>query len=347
LPLERLRAAAQAGFELGWWRELQTMGLPAILVPEAQGGLGLGVLDAAVAAEALGWGCVPGGYASVAVMAPLLVRGCASATQQTSWLAAMARGEMRIAVALDTSDAAPPLSLARGRLTGRASGALDGDGATHFLVMPGNGHPVLVDAAARGVKAQVRPSLDRTRSLCDIDFDDAAADVLDTARDAPAVAQRALRAGRIVLAADALGAAQRMLDSAVAWAGERVQFGRVVGSFQGLKHTLAEAVTMLEPCRALVWQAAHAHDQDASDAALLACHAKAHVGDVTREVARMSTEAHGGMGFTELLGLHFWFKRCAYDRQVLGTPARCRDEAAHLQGWADDPPAWPGDRGAS
>ncbi len=64
-----------------------------------------------------------------------------------------------------------------------------------------------------------------------------------------------------------------------------------------------------------------------------ACHAKAHLGDVGRDVARLTTEVHGGMGFTDLLGLHYWFKRISFNRQILGGPERCRDEAADLQGW--------------
>jgi alkylation response protein AidB-like acyl-CoA dehydrogenase len=119
----------------------------------------------------------------------------------------------------------------------------------------------------------------------------------------------------------------------VEWARERRQFGRIVGSFQGVKHGLAEVVTMLEPCRALVWHAAYAQDALPEEARLLACHAKARAGDVGRETARVTTETFGAMGVTDLLGLHYWFKRCSFDRQVLGGPTRCREEAALAQGW--------------
>lgn len=330
-----MRAAAQCGFDTALWRELQALGVPALRVPEAHGGLGLGLLDAAVAAEALGSGSVPAPFAGVAVMAPAWVQGAANATQQADWLPRMASGEMRVAIALDAlaCGAGRAPSMSANALSGQVSSVLDAAGATHCLVLLADGRTALVAADGRGVSVQRQAHIDATRSLTDIRFDAAPATLLDTAAEPWALAHRVRDAGRIVLAADAIGAAQHMLDSAVAWAGERVQFGRVIGSFQGLKHTLAEAVTMLEPCRALLWQAAHAHDQHANDAPLLACHLKAHVGDVAREVARMTTEAHGGMGFTDLLGLHHWFKRCAFDRQFLGTPAQCRDEAASLQGW--------------
>jgi alkylation response protein AidB-like acyl-CoA dehydrogenase len=143
-----------------------------------------------------------------------------------------------------------------------------------------------------------------------------------------------LNAGRIMLAADTLGAAQSMLDKAVAFAKQRSQFGRVIGSFQAVKHTLADLATALEPCRALVWYAAYAQDALPEEARIAALHAKAHLDEVGREVARLTTEVHGGMGFTDLLGLHYWYKRIATNRQLLGTPERCRHEAAQLQGWA-------------
>ena len=124
-----------------------------------------------------------------------------------------------------------------------------------------------------------------------------------------------------------------MFDKALAYSKERVQFNRVIGSFQGVKHTLADLVTMLEPCRAMVWYAAYAQDASPEEARILALQAKAHLGEVGREVARLATEVHGGMGFTDLLGLHYWLKRIAFDRQMLGAPERCRQEAAAVQEW--------------
>ena len=125
-----------------------------------------------------------------------------------------------------------------------------------------------------------------------------------------------------------------MINKAVAYAGERMQFGRVIGSFQAVKHMCAEMAAKLEPCRSLVWYAAHALDEGLGDARVAACHAKSHLSEVGRFVARTSTEVHGGMGFTDLLGLHYWFKRIGFDRQILGGPEQVRLEAARLQGWA-------------
>ena len=131
----------------------------------------------------------------------------------------------------------------------------------------------------------------------------------------------------------ALGAASAMLDRAVAYSKERVQFGRPIGSFQAVKHLCAEMAAELEPCRAMLWFAAHACDALPEEASLNTCHVKAHLSEVGTRVARTSTEVHGGIGFTDELGLHLWFKRIGANRQLLGGPDQLRELAAQLQGW--------------
>ncbi len=93
----------------------------------------------------------------------------------------------------------------------------------------------------------------------------------------------------------------------------------------------ADMLANLEPCRALVWYAGHAMDDIPDEARMLACHAKAHLSEVGRGVAKTSTEVHGGMGFTDLVGLHYWFKRIGANRQLLGSPELVREEAALVQ----------------
>jgi alkylation response protein AidB-like acyl-CoA dehydrogenase len=338
LPMERLRALAEpgVGYDEGLWTGLTQLGLHGLIVPERFGGAGLGVLDAAVAAEGLGYAAAPVPFTGSTVMAPLAFMNSATEAQQDEYLPLVAAGEARMAVGfagLAGQTGAASVTLDGTRLTGTISGVMDAGAATHYLVYLRDGTGALVEANASGVSASLHRSLDRTRPLVDVSFNGTASELLVAANDKPAAARRVLDAGRVVLAADTLGAAQTMLDRAVAFAKERVQFGRVIGSFQGVKYMLADCVTMLEPCRGMVWYAAHAQDGLPDEARLTACHAKAHVADVAREVARMTTETHGGMGFTDLLGLHYWFKRISFNRQVLGGPERCREEAAELQGW--------------
>ena len=115
---------------------------------------------------------------------------------------------------------------------------------------------------------------------------------------------------------------------------QREQFDRVIASFQAVKHMCAEMAAEIEPSRALVWYAAYAIDELPSEARLTACHAKAHLAEVGQFVAKTATMVHGGMGFTDLLGLHYWFKRIGFNRQILGGPELVREEAARAQGLA-------------
>jgi len=338
LPMDHRRAIASAGNGLDptLWAGLVAQGVAGLGVPERHGGAGLRVLDAAVAAESLGYHAVPGPFAASLVMAPLALQASGTEAQQQEWLPKIAAGEARIAVGFASpigQTGAAKATFDGKRLSGRVQGVLDGGGATHVLVYLADGRPALAAVDAHGVKATLVASLDRTRPFLDVAFDDAPAVVLGAANDPLAARTRVLDAGRVMLAADTLGAAQSMFDQAVAFAKERVQFGRVIGSFQGVKHTLADLATSLEPCRALVWFAAHAQDALPDEARLAALQAKAHLDDVGREVARLSTEVHGGMGFTDLQGLHYWWKRIDSNRQLLGTPERCRHEAALVQGW--------------
>ena len=338
LPMERRRAIASTGngHDQVLWTGLVAQGIAGLAVPERHGGAGLGILDAAVAAESLAYHAAPGPFAASLVMAPLALQASGTEAQQQEWLPRIAAGEARIAVGFASpigQTGAAKVAFDGKRLSGRVQSVLDGGGATHVLVYLADGRPALAAVEAEGVRATLVASLDRSRPLLDVTFEGAPAVVLSAANDAVAARTRVLDAGRVMLAADTLGSAQSMFDQAVAFAKERVQFDRVIGSFQGVKHTLADLATSLEPCRALVWFAAHAQDSLPDEARLAALQAKAHLDDVGREVARLSTEVHGGMGFTDLQGLHYWFKRVDSNRQLLGTPERCRHEAAVVQGW--------------
>jgi alkylation response protein AidB-like acyl-CoA dehydrogenase len=337
LDMRRRRAVIAAGGHDGdLASRLVAQGAAGLLVGARHGGAGLKILDAAVVAECLGYHAAPAAFAASLVMAPLSIAACGTEEEQRQWLGGIADGTVRFSVGFagpigQTGIAA--VAFEGGRLAGRVQSVLDGAGATHVLVHLADGRPALAGLADKGVRARPIPSLDATRPLSDVSFEDAPAIVLGAANRPAEARTRVLDAGRLMLAADTLGAAQAMLDQAVAFAKERVQFGRVIGAFQAVKHTLADLATRLEPCRALVWYAAHAQDALPEEARLAALQAKAHLDDVGREVARLTTEVHGGMGFTDLLGLHHWYKRIAANRQLLGTPELCRHEAAHIQGW--------------
>jgi alkylation response protein AidB-like acyl-CoA dehydrogenase len=314
----RRHAEVGSGFDQDLWDSLTELGLPGLLVPERFGGAGLSVLDAAVAAEVLGSSAAFVPFAGSVTMATLAFISGASEEMQNDWLPRIAGGTLRFGVGIS-------------RTAGQVQAAIDVGAATHLLVYLPDGNAAVI--AADQASISVHRSIDRTRPVADLTFDPTQATILDASNEPHAAMQRVIDAGRVVLAADTLGAAQHMFDAALAFVKQREQFGRIIGSFQAVKHQFADMATMLEPCRAMVWYAAYAQDALPAEARVTALQTKAHLDDVAREIARMATEAHGGMGFTDLLGLHYWFKRIMFNRQMLGAPEHCREEAARVQGW--------------
>jgi alkylation response protein AidB-like acyl-CoA dehydrogenase len=335
-PLDRVRRFADDLSDKGAdiWRALADFGLAGVVIPEEYGGLGLTLLDAALASEALGAAAAPVPFLGV-VLGPLALMRGGSAAQRAEWLPRLASGETLAAVAISEAVAGPRdgagVSATGGKLSGKALFVPGGMAAGLLVVADVGGGLHLVRGDAAGLSRTLMPGIDETRRLAELDFDGVAAEPLG---GGPELLTALRDAGWVLVAADSLGAAQTMLDKAVDYAKERRQFGRVIGSFQAVKHLCAEMAAELEPCRSLVWYAAYAFDAAPAEASLMAAHAKALTSEVGRFVARTSTEVHGGMGITDLLGLHFWFKRLGLNRQLLGGPERVREIAARLQGLA-------------
>ena len=317
-------------------KALGEMGIAQLLVPEAHGGLGLGALEAALIQEALGYAISPGAFMASA-MAVAAICGVGDQEQKGRWLGDVTAGQITFGVALtETVSAREGAGLVHenGRLSGKALFAFEANTASHVLTADRSGNLFIVDLAAHGIGATPLGTIDQTRVYTELVFDEVDAEPLGSGAIAGDTLANVLALGRILLAADTLGACQNMLEQAVAYAGDRKQFGRPIGSFQAVKHMCADMAAKLEPCRALVWHAAYLYDTEPDKAALMACLVKSHLSEVGTFVARTSTEVHGGMGFTDLVGLHYWFKRIGSNRQWLGGPEALRLEAARLQGWA-------------
>ena len=336
-PLERVRALAGGEKAVAGeiWSALAEIGVPALMIAEEYGGLGLGLFDAALVSETLGAAVAPVPFLA-AVLAPMALQAAGSDAQRAEWLPKLATGEVIAAVAIGEKiggarDGAG-LRADGARLSGTALFVPGGMTASLLIAADETGGLHLVSGDAPGLERIPLASIDLTRPMAELRFANTPTHPLT--RDNGAALGALRDAGWVILAADMLGASQTLLDKAVAYAKERRQFGRVIGSFQAVKHMCAEMAAQLEPCRALVWYAAYAADAAPAEAPLMAAHAKALLSDVSRFVARTATEVHGGMGFTDLLGLHYWFKRVGLDRQLFGAPERVRVEAARMQGLA-------------
>ena len=333
--LERVRRYVEDGESRA--TDLQTglrdLDVSGLIINEKFGGIGLKLIDAALVAEALGKYITPVPFVASQVVVPLALAYAGSEDQQSRWLPEIADGKVVAGAALSETvgsrlDAG--IQWNGSALSGKALFVLDFE-ADLYLVADENRALYLVDADATGLSRQPLTTIDKTRKIGELVLDKVSADPLPGSSD-PEICSHIIDAGRIILAADTLGAAQSMLDQAVAYSKQREQFGRLIGSFQAVKHMCAEMAASLEPCRSLMWYAAHAFDDIPDEARLTTCHAKAHISEVGTFVAKTSTEVHGGMGFTDEHGLHFWFKRIGANRQLLGGPELVREEAARLQG---------------
>ena len=313
---------------------LSQLGIFGVVVPEEFGGVGLGYLEAALIAESLGSAVAPVVFVSTSVMAATALSLAGSQEQKDKWLPSIADGSKTIAVGLTEhigNREGDAVSLGDSNLTGTATFVMEAKDADAYLLASQDGTLHIVDRD--NVEIIKLKSIDQTRSIVQLKLTDADCETLEGSIGKHTILQSVIDVGRVMLSAETLGASQTMLQKAVDYAQERVQFNRVIGSFQAVKHMCAEMAAELEPCRSLVWYAAHSMLAIPEESHLMACHAKAHLAEVGQFVSRKSTEVHGGMGFTDLLGLHYWFKRIGLNRQLLGAPELVREEAAKAQGW--------------
>ena len=315
---------------------LINLGINALLVPEEHGGLGAGLLSAVAVAQGLGSGVGPIPFAGSYVMAPIALNLAGSTEQKQKYLPKIVSNETKVGVGLSEYVAAREdagIDLIKGKANGKALFVIDGEEADYFILANKGGVIFLVDAKDSGLEINKLTSVDKTRSYLELNLKDVAAEILPESENNPELAKKVVDAGRIIFAADSLGASENMIEQAVSYAKERKQFNRVIGSFQAVKHMCAEMAAELEPCYAMLWQAAHSFDNSPEEARLQACQAKSHISEVAKMISKKATEVHGGMGFTDLLGLHYWFKRIGLNRQLLGGPELVREEAAEIQGF--------------
>jgi alkylation response protein AidB-like acyl-CoA dehydrogenase len=316
VPIERVRELREKDCpnDRAIWRALAELGITGVLVPEAQGGSGLALLDAALVSQALGHAVTPIPFLASAVMAPTALALLAGSASE-DWLAGIASGDLVFGVAVTEL-----FSVREGAGVTVTAGALQGKALG------------VVRSGAPGLEITRLPTIDATRCTAEVLFDGVTPEaVFEGAGHAIA---RMLDAGRIALAGDALGACESMVEQAVAYAKERKQFDRVIGSFQAVKHMCSEMIAELEPARSLLWYAAHSFDAMPDEAPLMACHVLAHLSEIGSEVASVSTQVQGGIGWTDEQNLHFWFKRIGVARHLLGGPEYLRNRAAELQGFA-------------
>src|SRR5690606_21959237 len=280
-PLAEVRRLAEApvGFERAVWKQMGAeLGLLGLAIPEAYGGQGFGFLEVGIALEELGRQLAGGPYVASAVLATQALLGAGDAARCAEWLPALAAGDLVATLAVD--EPGRPTGLAGittacrpdgagWRVSGDKMAVLDGQHADLLLVAaraPGGGLSLLaVRPDAPGVALTPVDGLDLSRRHAEFALRDAPATLIGDAGAAEPALARALDLGAIALAAEAVGAAARCLEMAVAYARQRIQFGRPIGSFQAIQHKCAEVMLELESARSAAywsWWVASRADAD-------------------------------------------------------------------------------------
>ena len=327
-PVEEVRRLAiedERGFTDEQWRAIAELGWPALVVPEDDGGLGLGVVELAVLQEQLGYALAPTPLLST-VSAALAIAAAGSPEQRAEWLPALAEGERRGTVA--------PLYSGRdldgGAVSGTFEAVPDAAGADLLVVPAGHERIAVIDLHGDGVRVEAAEALDPTRRLSTVTLERAPATALDGG-DGGALA-RARDVIAVAVAAESVGVAQRAMEMAVAHARDRQQFGRPIGVFQAVSHPCAQMLLETEGARSAVLFAAWALDHSPDEAPLAAAMAKAYASDAGWRVPAAALQVLGGIGFTWEHDLHFWLKRGRANAATAGDGRSHRARVADLIG---------------
>lgn len=334
------------------WQGLAGLGVTALMLPESCGGIGLGALELCVVAEEVGrqLGALP--LASTLYLAAQALLLGAGEAQQQRWLPRIARGDIAtLAVPLDGEIDHGALPRFDGQaLHGTAPLVMDGGCAAFAVVLAQNvdGRPVFVVADLQDkVTRRTLATLDPAKPFAELSFDATPAEPLDACTDALALLARVRNRAAILLAFEQLGGADAALEMAAAYARERKAFGRTIGSYQGIKHKLADIYTANQMARAHCYYGAWALAADAANAetparelALAAASARVSSTQAYSLAAQENIQTHGGMGYTWELDCHLHYRRARQLAVTLGSVHAWREGvAAELQAQLDAPPA--------
>jgi alkylation response protein AidB-like acyl-CoA dehydrogenase len=338
--LDRRSDKRRAAYDPDLWQLLAgQVGAHSLAIPEEYGGAGFTLLESHLVLEELGAALTPSPFSSTTLAAQAIL-ACGNEEAKQRLLPAIATGETVATLAWaeksgswDTGSMRASVD-ADGRLNGVKRHVLDGADADAFVV-------VAVDATGVGLyevartDALVTPAVtvDPTRPQATVTFEAAPATALLTGAEADAALGRVLDLACVALSAEQVGAAQRALDLTVDYAKTRVQFGRPIGSFQAVKHRLADLFTLVESARSVSYAAAEAA-VSGHELSIAAARAKAYCSEAFSTVAGEAIQLHGGIGITWEHDIHLYFKRAHATAQLFGSPAEHRRRYARAIGLA-------------
>jgi len=362
---EQVRAAMQTelGYDPALWKQMaQELGWAAVAVPEAYDGLGLGAVEVTALMECMGESLLCAPFFSTVCLGANALVVAGNDAQKREHLPAIAAGERTATLAGGGESEPAPVRFASDgtgyRLDGRVDAVVDGH-SSDLLVVPArnsDGRIALfcLDADTTGISRQPLASMDQTRRLASVELSGVALPAAACLReDAEESLREILDRAAIALAAEQVGGAQRCLDLAVAYAKQREQFGRPIGSFQAIKHKAADMMIDLESARSAAYYAACVAAETGSDSfnregesefdregesefnregdselPMVASLAKATCSDAYFRCAADCLQIHGGVGFSWEYDVHLYLKRARSSEQLLGNPAWHRERVA-------------------
>ncbi|MBQ0719173.1 MAG: acyl-CoA/acyl-ACP dehydrogenase [Gammaproteobacteria bacterium] len=335
---------SEAGYDPAVWQQLsEELGLPGIHIPEAYGGQGFGFVELCIVLEEMGRALLCAPYFSATALAATSIIHAGTEEQKLSLLPDIATGKTLATLAFnESSDNWSPDDTALTAtatdngflLNGEKSYVVDGhiadllivvartpgstgsDGLSLFT-LPGNGD---------GIDRRLLKSLDPTRKLAQIEFKQAPATLLGELNTGAETLPHILDLAAIALASEMVGGAQKMLSSAIDYAQLRMQFGRLIGSFQAIKHKCADMLLDVELAKSSAYYAAAAATDNTDDLPAVASLSKAYASDTYMKSAAECLQIHGGIGFTWENDTHLYFKRAKSSEVFLGDPNYHRDQ---------------------
>jgi alkylation response protein AidB-like acyl-CoA dehydrogenase len=305
------------------WAAIAEMGWQGAAIPEEYGGVGLGRLGVCVLAEELGRAVAPVPFSSSVYLATEAIMLFGSEQQKHAWLPKLSAGEVIGTFAMaERPGPADPAKLtsavSNGRLTGTKLAVPDGDVADFAVVAAQGGAWLhIVDLTAPGVTRETVTTFDPTRSHARIDFAGAAADPLPGATGPDAI-RTLLDYAAVPMAFEQVGGAHAALDMANAYAKERYAFGRPIGSFQAIKHKIADMYIQVELARSNAYYGAWAVHTDAAELPIAAAVARIAATEAGWFVTKENIQTHGGMGFTWQMDCHLYYRRAKLLGLALG-----------------------------
>jgi alkylation response protein AidB-like acyl-CoA dehydrogenase len=328
----RVRDAAPAEFyDTSAWQAQAEMGWAGILIPEAQGGAGMGYLSLGLVLEQLGRNLVATPLAATAAATSALLLG-GSEAQQAEWLPRIAAGEVVAALAVDEGPRFAPerigATVTGGKLTGTKEFVAEGDSAELFVVAAQDGLHLVT--GAEGVTRSPRRLTD-ARSHAQVRFDGAPAEKLPNG--GPELLTQVIDRAAAALCAEMVGMAESAFAQTNDYLKTRVQFGQVLASFQALQHRMAKMFTELELMRSVVEGALEAIDSGRPSVSQEVSLAKALSGETLNLVSREMIQLHGGIGMTDEHDAGFYLKRARVLEAMWGNAAWHRERFARLGGY--------------